>query len=221
VLASPTPRKDRNEVPDVGALELLECVPRDLFDPVGWNDIRILARELFSQPRQGVSDLLVDPASRAHRTTSCSPWLGSEPERLHGDSHVGSARHALLPSADVPGPRDPSTTRPPTFRGRDILYLLPGNRRRCRRRHYSAVGSCRGSARLGEVWCESSAMWGVGMAGGKARLPPRWFVVTFWHMHRRIVRASRGRKGLWPPAPGSMGLFGSRRQAGAVASRGA
>jgi hypothetical protein len=26
----------------------------------------------------------------------------------------------------------------------------------------------------------------------KARLPPRWFIVTFWHVHRRIVRASRG-----------------------------
>jgi hypothetical protein len=41
------------------------------------------------------------------------------------------------------------------------------------------------------------------MAGGKARLPPRWFVVTFSHVHRRIVRASGGRKGLWPPRPGS------------------
>jgi hypothetical protein len=40
---------------------------------------------------------------------------------------------------------------------------------------------------------------------GKARLQPRWFVVTFWHMHRLIVRASRGRKGLWPPRPGKWG----------------
>jgi hypothetical protein len=37
------------------------------------------------------------------------------------------------------------------------------------------------------------------MAGGRARLPPRWFVVIAWHVHRRIVRASRGRKGPWPP----------------------
>ncbi len=37
------------------------------------------------------------------------------------------------------------------------------------------------------------------MTGGEARLPPRWFVVTFWHVHRRIVRATRGRKGLWRP----------------------
>ena len=45
------------------------------------------------------------------------------------------------------------------------------------------------------------------MAGGKARLPPRWFVVTFWHVHRRIVRASGGRKGLWPPRPGRWGAL--------------
>jgi deazaflavin-dependent oxidoreductase (nitroreductase family) len=31
------------------------------------------------------------------------------------------------------------------------------------------------------------------------RLPPRWFVVAFWHVHRRIVRATGGRRGLWPP----------------------
>ena len=45
------------------------------------------------------------------------------------------------------------------------------------------------------------------MAGGKARLPPRWFVVAFWHVHRRIVRASRGRKGLWLPRPGKWGAL--------------
>lgn len=45
------------------------------------------------------------------------------------------------------------------------------------------------------------------MAEGKARLPPRWFVVTFWHVHRRIVRASGGRKGLWPPRPGKWGAL--------------
>ena len=42
---------------------------------------------------------------------------------------------------------------------------------------------------------------------GKARLQPRWFVVTFWHVHRLIVRASRGRKGLWPPRPGKWGAL--------------
>lgn len=30
-------------------------------------------------------------------------------------------------------------------------------------------------------------------------LPPRWFVVTFWHGHRTLVRATRGRLGLWRP----------------------
>lgn len=45
------------------------------------------------------------------------------------------------------------------------------------------------------------------MAGGKARLPPRWFIVTAWHVHRWIVRASGGRKGLWPPRPGKYGAL--------------
>ena len=59
------------------------------------------------------------------------------------------------------------------------------------------------------------------MAGGKARLPPRWFIKTFWHVHRRIVRASRGRKGLWSPRPGKWGPCGSLRPADAAVSRGA
>lgn len=45
------------------------------------------------------------------------------------------------------------------------------------------------------------------MAGGKARLPPRWFVVTFWYVHRRIVKVSGGRKGLWPSRPGKWGAL--------------
>ena len=45
------------------------------------------------------------------------------------------------------------------------------------------------------------------MAGGKTRVPPRWFVVTFWHVHRWVVRASRGRRGLWPPRPGKWGTL--------------
>lgn len=28
-------------------------------------------------------------------------------------------------------------------------------------------------------------------------LPPRWFVVAFWHAHRRLVRMTHGRLGLW------------------------
>ena len=45
------------------------------------------------------------------------------------------------------------------------------------------------------------------MAGDKPRLPPRWFVVTFWHVHRLIFRASGGRKGLWRPRPGKWGTL--------------
>ena len=43
------------------------------------------------------------------------------------------------------------------------------------------------------------------MARDKARVPPRWFVVSAWHVHRLIVRASRGRRGLWPARPGKWG----------------
>jgi deazaflavin-dependent oxidoreductase (nitroreductase family) len=42
---------------------------------------------------------------------------------------------------------------------------------------------------------------------GKGHLPPRWFVEAFWLVHRRIVRASRGRKGLWAPRPGKWGAL--------------
>lgn len=45
------------------------------------------------------------------------------------------------------------------------------------------------------------------MAGGKARLPPRWFITTFWRVHRRIVRTSGGRRGLWLPRPGKWGAL--------------
>jgi F420H(2)-dependent quinone reductase len=45
------------------------------------------------------------------------------------------------------------------------------------------------------------------MAEGKARVPPRWFVVTAWHVHRWIVRATGGRWGLWRPRPGKWGAL--------------
>ena len=45
------------------------------------------------------------------------------------------------------------------------------------------------------------------MAGGKARLPPRWFVVIAWYVHRGTVRATGGRKGLWPPRRGKWGAL--------------
>ena len=37
------------------------------------------------------------------------------------------------------------------------------------------------------------------VAKRKAWLRPRWFIVALWYAHRRIVRATRGRKGLRPP----------------------
>jgi deazaflavin-dependent oxidoreductase (nitroreductase family) len=42
---------------------------------------------------------------------------------------------------------------------------------------------------------------------GKARLPPRWFIVGFWHAHRRLVRATGGRLGLWRPKPDGWGAL--------------
>jgi len=41
--------------------------------------------------------------------------------------------------------------------------------------------------------------------GRHARLPPRWFIVTFWHGHRALLRATGGRFGLWRPKPGRSG----------------
>ena len=39
------------------------------------------------------------------------------------------------------------------------------------------------------------------------RLPPRWVIVTAWHVHRLIVRASSRRRGLWPPRPDKWGAL--------------
>ncbi len=41
----------------------------------------------------------------------------------------------------------------------------------------------------------------------KARLPPRWFVVLFWHVHRALVRLTNGRAGLWRPKPDGWGAL--------------
>jgi deazaflavin-dependent oxidoreductase (nitroreductase family) len=43
--------------------------------------------------------------------------------------------------------------------------------------------------------------------GRPARLPPRWFVVAFWHGHRALLRATGGRVGLWRPKPGRWGTL--------------
>ena len=45
------------------------------------------------------------------------------------------------------------------------------------------------------------------MPARKRRLPPRWVIVAFWHVHRRVVAASHGRKGLWRPRPGKWGAL--------------
>ena len=45
------------------------------------------------------------------------------------------------------------------------------------------------------------------MSGDKARLPPRWFVVSAWHVHRWMIRATGGRMGLWRPRPGKWGAL--------------
>jgi F420H(2)-dependent quinone reductase len=41
----------------------------------------------------------------------------------------------------------------------------------------------------------------------RAWLPPRWFVVLFWHGHRALVRVTRGRLGLWRPKPDGWGAL--------------
>lgn len=38
-------------------------------------------------------------------------------------------------------------------------------------------------------------------------MPPRWFVVAFWHLHRWIYRVTGGRIGLWTPRPGRWGAL--------------
>jgi F420H(2)-dependent quinone reductase len=59
----------------------------------------------------------------------------------------------------------------------------------------------------GGSMARSTSGAGLGMAAGKARLPPRWFVVTVWHLHRWIVRVTGARRGLWPPRPGRWGTL--------------
>lgn len=38
-------------------------------------------------------------------------------------------------------------------------------------------------------------------------LPPRWFIVLFWRVHRAVTRLGGGRRGLWPPRPGRWGAL--------------
>jgi F420H(2)-dependent quinone reductase len=45
------------------------------------------------------------------------------------------------------------------------------------------------------------------MPEGKARLPPRWFIVTAWHVHRLILRATRRPTRLRAARPGKWGAL--------------
>jgi deazaflavin-dependent oxidoreductase (nitroreductase family) len=38
-------------------------------------------------------------------------------------------------------------------------------------------------------------------------LPPRWFIRSFWHGHRVLLRVSGGRVGLWPPKQNKWGAL--------------
>jgi F420H(2)-dependent quinone reductase len=38
-------------------------------------------------------------------------------------------------------------------------------------------------------------------------LPPRWFIRSFWHGHRALLRVSGGRVGLWRPKPNKGGAM--------------
>jgi deazaflavin-dependent oxidoreductase (nitroreductase family) len=40
-----------------------------------------------------------------------------------------------------------------------------------------------------------------------AWLPPRWFVILFWHTHRALLRLTGGRLGLWRPKPDGWGAL--------------
>ena len=39
------------------------------------------------------------------------------------------------------------------------------------------------------------------------RLPPRWFIRLFWHVHRAVLRLTGGRLGLWRPKPNGWGAL--------------
>lgn len=45
------------------------------------------------------------------------------------------------------------------------------------------------------------------MSDKAVRVPPRWFVVSAWHIHRAIYRVTLGRVGLWRPKPTSWGTL--------------
>ena len=46
-----------------------------------------------------------------------------------------------------------------------------------------------------------------GRLKGSPRLPPRWFVRSFWAGHRAVYRLTGGRRGLWRPKIDKMGTM--------------
>jgi deazaflavin-dependent oxidoreductase (nitroreductase family) len=44
-------------------------------------------------------------------------------------------------------------------------------------------------------------------SGRGVRLPPRWFIVAFWHGHRALLRVTHGGFRLWRPRPGRWGTL--------------
>jgi F420H(2)-dependent quinone reductase len=47
----------------------------------------------------------------------------------------------------------------------------------------------------------------MGTDGKRPRLPPRWFVRSFWHAHRALYHLTRGRVGLWRPKANRWGTL--------------
>jgi deazaflavin-dependent oxidoreductase (nitroreductase family) len=56
-------------------------------------------------------------------------------------------------------------------------------------------------------YLENTTARAAARQGQRAWLPPRWFVVLFWHVHRTLLRVTRGRVGLWRPKPGRWGAL--------------
>jgi F420H(2)-dependent quinone reductase len=48
---------------------------------------------------------------------------------------------------------------------------------------------------------------GSGSGSQPPRVPPRWFVVTAWAVHRAIYRVTGGRRGLWRATPEKWGTM--------------
>jgi hypothetical protein len=94
---------------------------------------------------------------------------------------------------------------PTTIRLSHLLEIEEGRDGSATSRTYAPQRPDRGGA-------EDAARTTVVAEGGSLaekdpRVPPRWFVVSAWHVHRWIVRATRSRKGLWGPRAGKWGAL--------------